>query len=109
MTQGNNQILFLDGEGQDLLHAVMKLKYVYNFVTLHNQPVKVVLYNGILHALHCDFEQICVGGICEMYVDFTAGCAIETSELCHEIFGSGFVIVVSTGVVGEEIAYGLLH
>ena len=86
----------------------MKLNYVYNLVTLHNQPVKVVLYNGILHALHRDLEQIRVCSVGEMHIDFAAGRTIEASKLGYEVLGSSFVIVVSAGIIGEKLAYGLL-
>lgn len=57
----------------------------------------------ILYALHRDLQQIGVGGIGEMYVDFSVFGPVETPEPVGEILRRGVVVIIAPGVVREVI------
>ncbi len=71
----------------------MRLKY---------QDVKVALNDRILHALHRDLQQIGVGCIGEVYVDFSVLRSVETPEPVGEVLRRRVIVIVTPGVVREE-------
>ena len=77
--------------------------------SLQNQGGKVTLDNGVLHALHGDGEQIGVGGVREVNIDFAVLGPVETTKLVGKIFGRRIVIFVAPRVVREIVTNGLFR
>lgn len=48
--------------------------------------MKISLYDHILHGAHCDLEEIGIGGVCEMAINFASRASVQSNKLVHEIF-----------------------
>lgn len=65
--------------------ALLKMRKVTP--TLEYELIKIALDDHILHRGHGDLEQVGVGGIGEVAVDFLLWVAVQGAELVHEVLG----------------------
>lgn len=70
---------------------------------LQNQVVEVDLDDHVLDALHGDLEEVRVGSVGEVDVDFLLAVAVEVAELIGEELASSVEIIVRSLEIGEVV------
>lgn len=68
-----------------------------------DEVLEIPLDDHVLHGAHCDFQEVCVGGVGEVAVDLLVGVAVEGAELVHEVFADLLRVVGRADVVGEAV------
>lgn len=73
---------------------------------LQDEGVEVALDNHVLNRLHCDLEQVGVGRVGVVHVDFLLGLPDEIPEFVRKELLPGFDVGRFAVVVWEDLVYG---
>lgn len=51
-----------------------------------DQLLKISLYDHVLHGTHSDLEEIGIGSVCKVAINFTSRASVQGNKFVHEIF-----------------------
>lgn len=48
--------------------------------------MKIFLYDHVLYGAHCDLEEIGIGGVCKMAINFASRASVQSNKLVLKVF-----------------------
>ena len=65
--------------------------------------IQIILYDSVLHALHRDSQEVCIGGIGVMNIDLTVHRTVEAFKLLGKVLLSSLDVRIGTLIIGEVV------